>query len=282
MSPIRIIILLVLLAAIVGGTGIAYYDFFVLPNKRVEKEKAIAAAAVPTPTPDYSLAEFEKIQKAQTDDKPLEARDAYLVFIEKYPNSSKLADAKKAVGDLSIQMLFSDFRTPEKEEYTVIKGDALVKIASKTKASVDLIYRANNMSSINLQIGQVLLIPKLQPSIVIDRKAATLSILDNGKLLKEYPIVSFKGSGSAGGTTSMQVKEKASLLGDKRVAFGSKEYAASDRWIMLSNSGIIIRSAPEAPEGGGEPVLPGGIVLNRSDIDELYVLVNKGTPVKID
>ncbi|MEO6052623.1 MAG: hypothetical protein ABIP97_01280, partial [Chthoniobacterales bacterium] len=89
MSPIRIIILLVLLAAIVGGTGIVYYDFFLLPKKQVQKEKAIAAKAVPTPTPDYSLAEFDKIQKTSSVDKPQEARDAYLAFIEKFPNSTK-------------------------------------------------------------------------------------------------------------------------------------------------------------------------------------------------
>ncbi|MEO6052574.1 MAG: LysM peptidoglycan-binding domain-containing protein, partial [Chthoniobacterales bacterium] len=191
-------------------------------------------------------------------------------------------EAKKAVGDLNIQMLFSDFRAPNKEEYTVVKGDALVKIASKTKASVDLIYRANNMSSINLQIGQVLLVPKVQPSITINRKAATLELQDDGRLLKEYPIVSFKGSGSAGSPTTTQVKEKASLQGDKRVAFGSKEYGGSDRWIMLSSAGIIIRSAPEAATAGTDVVMPGGIVLNRPDIDEIFALVNKGTPVKIE
>ncbi|MEO6845792.1 MAG: LysM peptidoglycan-binding domain-containing protein [Chthoniobacterales bacterium] len=281
MGPIRIFIIALLVAVIVGGSGLFYYSNFVLPRKKVQKAKAIAAAAVPTPTPDYSIAEFDKIKPLQDDGKTQEARDAYLAFIEKFPNSSKLPDAKKAIGDLNIQMLFSDFRSPDKQEYTVIKGDAMVKIASKTKTSVDLIYRANNMSSINLQIGQVLLIPKVQPSIKVNRKAKTLTLFDNGKLLKEYPIVSFKGSGSTGNNVTAQVKEKASLQADKRVAFGAKEYSGSDRWVMLSNSGIIIKSAP-TPQEGTEVVYPAGIVLDRPDMDEVFVLVNKGTPVSID
>ena len=51
------------------------------------------------------------------------------------------------------------------------KGDSLVKIASKFKSNAELIFRANNMETINLKIGQKLVIPQLDISVVVDRKA---------------------------------------------------------------------------------------------------------------
>ena len=56
-----------------------------------------------------------------------------------------------------------DYNPPTNEEtklYTVQKGDSLYSIAQKYNTKVDDIKRINNLSNINLSIGQILKIPK--------------------------------------------------------------------------------------------------------------------------
>ena len=99
-------------------------------------------------------------------------------FIRNYPDSPKIAEAKAALGGINTSQVFSPVPSPEKTSYAVGKGDSLVKIASKFKSNAELIFRANNMQTINLKIGQQLVIPQLDMSIVVDRKARTVTLLN--------------------------------------------------------------------------------------------------------
>jgi hypothetical protein len=52
--------------------------------------------------------------------------------------------------------------------------------------------------------------------------------------------------------------------------------------VMLAAPGAVIRGRSDAPEGGGTPPpMPPGIVLSQSDMEELFMLVSRGTPVTV-
>lgn len=261
---------------IFGAAGWFAYQIYVKPEK-LDREAAIeqAEAPPPTPPPDYSLPALEKALEMKKAGQLAEARQALLDFLAQYPQSTGLADAKNALGAINTQFVFTSIPAPDKVDYAVVSGDSLVKIASKTKASAELILRSNNLATIDLQIGQQLRIPQLDTAIVIDRAAKTLTLLNNGEFFKEYPLLALQG-----GPTQTEIKDKVALHGSERVAFGDRNWIGSDRWLMLGNANLVIRGLPE-PEDGGEPAIPPGIVVSQEDIEEIFPLVGRGTPVSI-
>jgi LysM repeat protein len=277
----KALIALAFAAAVFATIAFFGWKLFIQPERlEVAAEKAEAAAPPPTPPPDYSIPVFEQTIALKKNGKTLETRDALLTFIEQYPESTKLGDAKKIVGDINTSLVFTSTPGSDKLEYTVVSGDALVKVASKTKSSAELILRSNNLSSIDLSIGQKLFIPQLDISLVLDRSAKTLSLLNKGKLFKEYPLLALDLPSSARGKEPIvtKVSDKIALNGPERVAFGSsRDYIGSERSIMLGLTNAMIRGKSEEP--GAE--MPSGIVVSQEDIEEIFPLITRGTSVTI-
>jgi LysM repeat protein len=284
MKLVKVLIVLVFAAAIFGAVGFFAWKLFVLPGQEDRKEeKALAEAPPPTPTPDYSLPALERALAVKKSGDLLQARDALLEFIGQYPDSTKLADAKAAVGEINTGFAFSSMPGPDKVDYTVVAGDSLVKIASKTKTSPELILRSNNLASIDLSIGQQLHIPQLDTALVVNRTAKTLSVLNKGKLFKEYPLLALDLPPTARSKNAVQttVKSKLAFRGPEQVAFGSRDFVGSDRWIMLGIANAIIRGLPLDDQGNPQQQLPPGVVVSQEDIEEIFPLVSQRTPVTI-
>lgn len=273
-------VLLLLVAVVFGAAGWFGYQLYVKPAKLDEQEaKQLADAPPPTPLPDYSIPAFEKAIALKKEGNLLEARTALLDFLTQYPQSTKLAEAKDALSEINTQFVFTSMPGPDKIDYTVVSGDSLIRVASKTNSSAELILRSNNLLSIDLQIGQQLRVPQLDTSIVINKEAKTLTLLDKGVFFKEYPILSLQGAGAL--NKDMTVKDKIALRGSDRVAFAEPGYIGSDRWIMLSDGNAIIRGYIETDENGATQPLPPGIVVSQEHIEEIFPLVTRGTPVTV-
>ncbi len=145
--------LFVLLLAVVifGGAAFFSYDLFVKPERTMRAEKS---GEIPVePVPDISLPEFQAAAKLRQEGKLAEARDALVLFLQKYPSGLHLEEAKDLLGDVNIEILLSDYPSPEKQEYIVRSGDVLARIAAKTKTTPELIMRTNNLTNTMLQSG---------------------------------------------------------------------------------------------------------------------------------
>ena len=273
MAIVRTLIILALVALILGGSAFFAYELYWKPRRLDMEDKA---AQGPAAVRDYTLPAFEKAADLQRKGDIDKARTAWVEFIGNYPDSPKIAEAKTALGSMNTGQVLSPVPSPEKTSYTVSKGDSLVKIASKFKSNPELIFRVNNLQTINLKIGQQLVIPQLDMSIVVDRKTRTVTLFNRGQFFKEYHAVALK---APGGSTSVQTKvaDKIALQGSNRVAFGDKNYSGSERWVMLGSAGLAIRGLPEG--AGASP--PPGIVVAQPDIEEIFLLVSRGTPVTI-
>ncbi|HVE15655.1 MAG TPA: LysM peptidoglycan-binding domain-containing protein [Chthoniobacterales bacterium] len=279
MKLIKVVIVLALAAAIFGIVAFFAWKLYIKPEQiERQAEKAEASAPPPTPPPDYSLQALEAPMALKKAGKLPEARDALLNFIVQYPQSTKLADAKAAVGEINTQLVFTSDPGPDKLDYTVVGGDSLVKVSNKTKSNAELILRSNNLASIDLSVGQQLRIPQLDISLVIDRQAKTLSVLNKGQLFKEYPLLALDLPGAARGKDPVQttIKDKIAIKGAGRVAFGSRDYVGSERWLMLGVTNAVIRGKP-----GDSATMPPGIVVSQEDIEEIFPLVAQRTPVTI-
>lgn len=268
---IRALTILVLTALIFGTAAYFSYELYWKPQKldRLDKEaKAVAPVSV-APT-DYTLPAYEKAVQAQKSGGVAEGKAALTEFITNYPDSPNIPAAKKLLGDLNSRQFFSAADTTDKVLYTVASRDSLVKIASRHKSSAELIFRVNNLENINLKIGQQLAIPQLDVAVILNKKNHTITVNNKGQFFREYPIISYKAPPAPAGA---KVTDKFGLKDSKRVPFGDKDYADCERVIMISG-GATIRGAAE---GAAAP--PAGIIVSPDDVDEIFLLVSRGTPV---
>src|SRR5919108_1655142 len=215
--------LLVLLLALVIFGGAAWFGYNTFVKQEIEVKKEQRGEVTPPPVVDVSLPEFQAAAQLRQEGKLAEAREALIAFIQKYPSGKHLDAARDLLGDVNIEILLSRYPSPEKTEYVVKSGDVLAKIARKLKTTPELIMRMNNMSGTMLRIGDHLLISHPDFSMVIQRKANLVVLLNHGAFFKQYHVREAKLPPKQPAKISAKVAETMAWKGGKRVGIGSKE-----------------------------------------------------------
>ncbi len=271
---------LVLAIIIFGGAAWFGYNLFFKQEMAVQKEQRGEVRA--EPTPDISLPEFQAAAKLRQDGKLAEARDALSAFIQKYPTGLHVEEAKDLLGEVNIDILLSRYPSPEKEEYIVKPGDVLQRVANRVKSTPELIMRMNNLNGTMLHIGERLLVSHPEFSIVIQRKAKLIVLLNHGAFFKQYHVREVKLGPKQPPKVSTKVAETMAFKDGKRVGFGTKEFVGSTRWIRLGAPAYTIYSVPDTARPNlDQPPPPQGLGLAATDVNDLSGLVNNRTPVTI-
>lgn len=271
---VKLLVVASLAIGIFGGGGfVAYQLFFKKPDAR----SGSGNVPVVTPTPDPGIAMFDEAKQLIASSDQGEAQRVLLSLIQSFPDSIRSDAAKKLLGDLNISEFFSPAPGPDKTEYVVIRGDSIAKIAMKTKYPAELIFKANGLDSLTIQPGKRLIIPKGQFSLVINTKRGDVTLLNNGNFFRWYKPLEAQLPPKVG-LGQFKTREKIAWSDGIRVAFGEKKYLGSSRWIVINDSGITLYSEtnPQTPN----VQKPGaGIMLGPADMEELFALVAKDTPV---
>ena len=272
---------LLLALAIFGGAAWFGYNTFIKEEIEVKKEQS--GEVTPPPVVDVSLPEFQAAVKLRQDGKLAEARDALVSFIQKYPTGKHLDEARDLLGEVNVEILLSRYPSPEKIEYIVKSGDVLAKIARKLKTTPELIMRMNNMSGTMLRIGERLLISHPDFSMVIQRKANLVVVLNHGVFFKQYHVQEAKLPQKQPSKITTKVAETMAWKNGQRVGLGSKDYLASTKWIRLAGGAAYTLYAVPDPTHPNleQPPPPTGLGLAATDLEELSTLVNNRTPVTI-
>ena len=273
--------LFVLFLAIIIFGGAAWFGYNFVFKEDIQVRKEQRGEVTPEPRADMTLPEFQEAAKLRQDGKIPEARAALGAFIQKYPSGQHVDEAKDLLGEINIDILLSSYPSSEKEDYIVKPRDVLAKVARKTKSTPELIMRMNNLSNTMLRIGQRLLISHPGFSILIQRNAKALVLLDKGAFFKEYQVREEKLAAKQSAKISTRVVEIMAWHDGKRVGFASKEYAGSTRWIRLATPGYIIYSGADATHPQVETPPAQGLGLDATDLEELSSLVNNKTAVTI-
>jgi LysM repeat protein len=270
---VKLLVVASLAIGIFGGGGfVAYQLFFKKPDAR----SGSGNVPVVTPTPDPGIAMFDEAKQLIASGDQGEAQRVLLGLIQSFPDSTRSDAAKKLLGDLNISEFFSPAPGPDKTEYVVIRGDSIAKIATKTKYPAELIFKANGLDSLTIQPGKRLIIPKGQFSLVINTKRGDVTLLNNGSFFRWYKPLEVQLPPKVG-LGQFKTREKIAWSDGIRVAFGEKKYLGSSRWIAI-NGGITLYSEtnPEMPNAQKPST---GILLGPADMEELFALVTKDTPV---
>lgn len=274
--------LFVLFLAVIIFGGAAFFGYNLLFKQEIAVQKEQRGEVPPEPTPDISLPEFQAAGKLRQEGKLTEARGALMAFIQKYPSGLHVEEAKDLLGEVNMEILLSRHPSPEKKEYIVKPGDVLATISRKVKSTPELIMRMNNLNSTMLRIGERLLVSHPEFSIVIQRKAKLVVLLDKGAFFKQYHVREERLAPKQPPKVTTKVAETMAWRDGKRVGFGTKEYIGSTRWIRLGAPAYTIYSVPDTAHPNlDQPPAPSGLGLSATDVEELSGLVNNRTPVTI-
>ena len=160
MRTFKTLTLLILGLLIFGSAGYFGYILFIKPARAERREKASEAVApAPKATPDPAIPEFQRLKRLQATGVTPSLRDSWNNWIEANPKSPLLPEGRRLLGSAHMALIFQPNENPSLITYTVVKGDSLAKIASKQHSNAELIQKANQLPGINLQIGQLLVIP---------------------------------------------------------------------------------------------------------------------------
>lgn len=208
-------------------------------------------------------------------DKADQAREKLLYVVNFHPGSPSAPEAKRILGEMNLDEMLSTESMEGKVVYKVRPGDSFLGIAAKHRTSLDCLIHLNGLMDLNrLHPGDELIVMPLDLRVVIDPAGSTLTLWDEGRFLKEYPLLACD-TGAVTGPVTLKIEGKTGLVGTKRVPPATPEYRASDKLLTLGR-GIVIRGVPEDGDPAGR-----GIFLARPDAEELALVLRVGNEVEI-
>jgi LysM repeat protein len=206
-------------------------------------------------------------------------------------DSDAWREAAEALGRVNVALVFSLGETEESKVYTVEKGDSLTKIGMKLNTTQGLLTRANDLEQdAVLHLGQRLKYTPKEFRIVIERATCRLFLLDKDGLFKCYPVgLGMKGHETTLGSYKIGDKQKDPTWykpGGGPIPPGDPRNELGTRWMPLvpleeglpTDLGIHGTARPETV---GEYSSRGCARLLMPEVEELYDLVVRSTPVDI-
>jgi lipoprotein-anchoring transpeptidase ErfK/SrfK/predicted negative regulator of RcsB-dependent stress response len=222
----------------------------------------------------------------------VKARDLYAEAVSLVPwGSDPWLAGVKPLGEANVNLVFSPVATPESRVYEVASGDTLTAIGNKLNTTQGMLEKANNMSDTHaLRIGQRLKYTPKDFRIVIERSTKRLYLLDKNGIFKMYTT----GLGRPGNETTLgsykigdKQKDPAWFKpGEGMIPPGDPRNELGTRWMPMvpveeglpTDLGI---HGTINPDTIGDYSSSGCARMLREDVEELYDLVVRSTPVDV-
>ncbi|MDX9972188.1 MAG: L,D-transpeptidase family protein [FCB group bacterium] len=222
----------------------------------------------------------------------LKARDLYREAVgEAEWDSAAWSDAVDALGRANVAAIFSSDRTPESVVYSVARGDSLTSIGNKLNTTQGLLMRANGLGeNAPLDVGQQLKYTPKDFRIVIERSRCRLFLLDKDGIFRVYAAgLGMPGHETTLGSYTLGNKQKDPVWhkpGEPPIPAGDPRNELGTRWMPLipAKEGLptdLGIHGTIAPESVGQFSSHGCARLRPAEVEELFDLVVRGTPVEI-
>ena len=311
MSRFKIIVFLLAvgIAGSIVATAYWYYTRVLGHDTQVQREiRQIQNQK--SALPDPGVKRFDWAVEMLAADNFDGGRAGLVELLNTFPESSRIPEAKRIIGEMHLDMLFSKQTNTAGKDYIVQPGDGLSKIATKNQTTVECIMRANGLQTGVLQPGDHLFVFPLDFKIMVAASKKTLTLMRGKNFFKEYPVVDLKLPGmrlpKEAKVVAKLVEPKGTpfLLADKMFSCeldGSKTTFAIRSLPRAKpvNSLTVPTALPAASKAkakaikkaaadaadedatlGAETVVT-GIFLQREDIEELFTIIRAQTPVAV-
>lgn len=271
----------VLAVAAVGGWWV-YRQSYVPEQQAVREIRELMKSTAPKADPGKKRFDqaMELIRLREFD----AARQILTEILEVYRDSERVPDARRVLGEMNLDRLFSRTPMPGKLEYTVARrGDSLHEIARKFHTTIAYIKRVNNLFSNVIHPDDRLIVYPLDFSMEVDLANRRLTLLKDGRFFKEYNLAGHHLPFSSL-PENTQIGDKPAWLDGRKVAPTDERYPAAVKWLQTvrrgNSAGVYFCPPPKAlPEGSDAKPVP-GIYLDEGDLEELSTIVRSGTPVR--
>jgi len=304
MAQIKLLVFLLAVGITVGCAAVAYWIF----NKELRHEMEVTAdlkhmnknvVAPPDPGARRFDAAVDLIRMNRIDD----GRDALYKLLQQFPESPTCAEARRIIGEINLDRLFSPNDLAGKKDYIVQPGDSLARIALKNDTNIDTLIRMNGLIGNMLHPGDHLIVVPLNFDAVVDVSSRTVALLrtvgTKQYFFKEYKAFDVRLPPGARVPVEMEIGVKQALVDGRGVLSTDPRYIEAEKWVPGSKPGIFFRRVPIAKavvvadepktqakagiaEPQGEPVAPeSGIFMTGEDLEELFALVRKGSKLRI-
>jgi len=200
-------------------------------------------------------------------------------------------EALDALGEINTGLIFAPMKTPESKVYMVERGDSITAIGNKLNTTQGLLMRANGLNEHSiLNINQQLKYTPKNFKIIIERSKCRLFVVDKDGIFKRYKVGLGKpGHETALGSYKIGNKEKDPIWhkpGEGPIPPGDPRNELGTRWMPLvpDQEGLppdLGIHGTIRPETVGYYSSNGCARLLPDDIEELYDLVVRATPVEI-
>ena len=236
--------------------------------------KMLDAAEMPDIDPGEKT--YQKAHELLAMGKLAEAREKLTAIVNVFPASSCAPTARRIVGEMNLDDLLSSSHMDGKKIHVVKRGDSFLAIAAQAKTSIDCIMHLNSMMELrSIQPGDELVVMPLNFRLLIEPQRKSLSLWDDGRFIREYPILHLSAS-LAHSPHKTTLNSKSAELDGHRIAPQSKDYRAADKVLQLTKAGVQIRGWNGT---GDKPAA--GILLHPQDMEEISLLTRVGNEVEI-
>jgi len=261
-----------------GDIIISTDDLDRMPDVEVS-EKAVV--------PDVKKEVKKKEKKEKDEMKKYEARNELsdLYFAE--TDKDKQAEIKNKLNELNAELVFSKEHSPDAFVYVVKPGDTLIGIASKYNTNYEFIVRINNKHRTSIRVGERLKILKGNVTVLVDKSDYTLTLLLDGRFIKQYPV----GTGKSDKTPEGKFIVDNKLINPVWYSpdgliyeYGDPKNILGTRWIGFDDknglNGYGIHGTTD-PDTIGKEMSNGCIRLRNEDVEDLFDYVKAKMTVVI-
>ena len=233
------------------------------------------------------LHSYKVVSEYLKNGKKYEARNELsdLYFAE--TDKDKQAEIKNKLDELNAELVFSQEPSPDAFIYVVRPGDTLIGIASKYNTNYEFIVRINNKHRTSIRVGERLKILKGNVTVLVDKSDYTLTLLLDGRFIKQYPV----GTGKSDKTPEGKFIVDNKLINPVWYSpdgliyqFGDPKNILGTRWIGFEDKkglyGYGIHGTTD-PDTIGKEMSNGCIRLRNEDVEDLFDYVKAKMTVVI-
>ena len=255
---------------------------------------------VPVPSPDaprvgsLDKAELEKaFEEAAAFEKTgklYDARNVLLAALDR-AGEAEAVELERELGRLSAEIYFTPRPGPDKIVHAVKEGDSLARLADRYVCPVALIMRANGVKDANrIRPGQTLVFPDHPKfAVTVSKSKNTLLLTLDGKFFKRYVVGTGANAKTPAGTWKMVDREEHPgwWKDGRMIPYGDPQNILGTHWLALEPTGDTPRVSGYGIHGTwdnstlGKQSSAGCIRMRNADVEELYVLLPRGTPVLV-
>jgi lipoprotein-anchoring transpeptidase ErfK/SrfK len=232
------------------------------------------------------LQSYKLVSEYLKNGKKYEARNELsdLYFAE--TDKARRDEIKSKLNELNAELVFSREPSQGAFIYVVRPGDSLIEIATKFNTNYEFIMRINNKHRTSIRVGEHLKILKGKVTVLVDKSDYTLTLLLDGRFIKQYPVGTGESDKTPEGKFVIENKLKNPVWysPDGIYQFGDPKNVLGTRWIGFEDKkglyGYGIHGTTD-PDSIGKEMSNGCVRLKNEDVEDLFDYVKTKMTVVI-